>query len=129
MDCGLAVAVLVMAVWYVFVPGVWQSATSGREAVEIVLVELVSVGVSGRELTLGRLLRPLFSWGVEELVLHDGTGRGLSGARLYRPGYPGPGTNDRAIQGESDGLPGSLCWLYGASQTTTAGIVVLIERR
>ena len=33
-DCGLAAAVLVIAIWYVLAPGVWQSATSGREAAE-----------------------------------------------------------------------------------------------
>jgi hypothetical protein len=31
MDCGLAVAVLVMAVWYLFVSMFWEAATSGKE--------------------------------------------------------------------------------------------------
>jgi hypothetical protein len=34
MDCGLAVAVLVMAVWYFFVPMFWETATSGKEIAE-----------------------------------------------------------------------------------------------
>jgi hypothetical protein len=53
MDCGLAVAVLVMAVWYVFVPGVWQSATSGREAVESFWLSWYPLGLVAASSLLG----------------------------------------------------------------------------
>jgi hypothetical protein len=33
-DCGLAAAVLVMAVWYLFVPMFWEAATCGKEVAE-----------------------------------------------------------------------------------------------
>jgi hypothetical protein len=81
MDCGLAVAVLVMAVWYVFVPGVWQSATSGREAVEsfwlswypLVLVAVSSLmgGFCGHY--FNRVLRSWFST-VARVVVFLGLG-------------------------------------------------------
>lgn len=34
MDCGLAMAVLVIALWYLFVPMFWEAATSGKEVAE-----------------------------------------------------------------------------------------------
>lgn len=34
LDCGLAVAVLVLGAWYFFVPMFWEAATSGKEVAE-----------------------------------------------------------------------------------------------
>jgi hypothetical protein len=52
-DCGLAVAVLVMAIWYVSVPTFWEFAASGKEVAESLWLSWYPLVLAGVGLVIG----------------------------------------------------------------------------